>query len=121
MPIYEYKCEACGHQLEAMQKFSEEPLKECPTCGKPALNKLISASGFQLKGSGWYVTDYRDKGKSKPTAETGEGSSDDSKSTDTTKSTESAETKSDDAKSSGTQSSSDTKSSDKKSNDSTAV
>lgn len=63
MPIYEYKCNACGHQLEAIQKFSDDPLVECPECGKPRLQKLISSSAFQLKGSGWYVTDFRDKGK----------------------------------------------------------
>lgn len=60
MPIYEYQCSACGHQLEAMQKFSDEPLKQCPTCGQDTLNKLISATSFQLKGTGWYVTDFRD-------------------------------------------------------------
>lgn len=65
MPIYEYQCTACGHQLEAFQKFSEEPLKDCPECHKPQLNKLISAAGFQLKGTGWYATDY--KSKSQPT------------------------------------------------------
>lgn len=63
MPIYEYLCEGCGHELEAMQKMSEEPLRNCPACGKPALRKLISASGFQLKGSGWYVTDFKHGGK----------------------------------------------------------
>lgn len=63
MPIYEYQCAACGHQLEAMQKMSEEPLKECPECHEPALSKLVSAAGFQLKGTGWYVTDYSAKGK----------------------------------------------------------
>ena len=65
MPIYEYQCEACGHRLEAMQKMSEDPLRDCPACGKPALQKLISAAGFQLKGSGWYVTDFKDGGKKK--------------------------------------------------------
>jgi putative FmdB family regulatory protein len=63
MPIYEYKCTACGHALEAMQKISEEPLKKCPQCHKDALQKLISAAGFQLKGTGWYATDFRNKGK----------------------------------------------------------
>lgn len=65
MPIYEYRCTDCGHQLEALQKFSEAPLVDCPQCGKPALTKLISASAFQLKGTGWYVTDFRDKDKKK--------------------------------------------------------
>lgn len=66
MPIYEYQCGACGHRLEALQKFSDEPLKECPTCHQPSLDKLISATSFQLKGTGWYATDIRDKGKPKP-------------------------------------------------------
>ena len=65
MPIYEYQCEACGHRLEAFQKISEEPLRDCPVCNKPALQKLVSAAGFQLKGSGWYVTDFRDGGRKK--------------------------------------------------------
>lgn len=63
MPIYEYECGACGHQLEAFQKVSDAPLVECPTCQRPALSKLISSTSFQLKGTGWYVTDFRDKGK----------------------------------------------------------
>lgn len=67
MPIYEYQCSACGHQLETIQKMSDEPLTNCPECHKPALNKLVSAAGFQLKGTGWYMTDYSKKGKSKAT------------------------------------------------------
>ncbi len=59
MPIYEYACEACGHEMEAMQKMSDDPLKACPSCGEERLKKLISASGFRLKGSGWYVTDFK--------------------------------------------------------------
>lgn len=65
MPIYEYRCEACGHELEAIQKFSDEALKDCPVCGKSKLKKLVSAAGFQLKGTGWYATDFKDGGKSK--------------------------------------------------------
>jgi putative FmdB family regulatory protein len=65
MPIYEYRCGACGHQEEFLQKVSEPPLTECPACHKSAFNKLLSAAGFQLKGSGWYATDFRNKG-SKP-------------------------------------------------------
>lgn len=65
MPIYEYRCSACGHETEALQKMSDAPLTDCPSCGKPALSKLISAAGFQLKGSGWYVTDFRGGTKSK--------------------------------------------------------
>ncbi len=59
MPIYEYRCEDCGHELEALQKVSDEPLLECPQCGQPALKKLISAAGFRLKGGGWYETDFK--------------------------------------------------------------
>ena len=61
MPIYEYRCEACGHQEEFLQRVSEPPLTECPVCRKPTFHKLLSAAGFQLKGSGWYVTDYAGK------------------------------------------------------------
>lgn len=64
MPIYEYRCEACGHELEAMQKMSDAALTECPECAKPALKKMISAAGFRLKGQGWYETDFK-SGKQK--------------------------------------------------------
>ncbi len=64
MPIYEYKCSSCGHKQEILQKLADAPLTECAACGKAALNKLISAAGFQLKGSGWYATDF--KGGAKP-------------------------------------------------------
>lgn len=63
MPIYEYRCEACGHRDEHLQKVSEKPLKACPACGKPAYKKQLSAAGFQLKGSGWYATDFKTTGK----------------------------------------------------------
>ena len=65
MPIYEYQCEACGHRLEALQKISEEPLSDCPECGRSSLQKLVSAAGFRLKGGGWYVTDFKDGAKNK--------------------------------------------------------
>jgi len=64
MPIYEYKCTSCGHKKEVLQKMSDAPLKECPACGKATLSKLISAAGFQLKGSGWYATDFKGGSKS---------------------------------------------------------
>ncbi|MEW6647395.1 MAG: zinc ribbon domain-containing protein [Pseudomonadota bacterium] len=73
MPIYEYACKACGHQMEAMQKMSDAPLSECPACGKPELEKLISAAGFRLKGGGWYETDFK-SGAKKNVAESGSGS-----------------------------------------------
>ena len=63
MPIYEYQCTSCGHHMETLQKTTEKPLKKCPNCRKTSLKKLISASSFQLKGTGWYVTDFRDKNK----------------------------------------------------------
>lgn len=59
MPIYEYKCEACHAQLEALQKMADAPLLECPECGEPALKKKVSAAAFRLKGSGWYETDFK--------------------------------------------------------------
>ncbi|MEH6470794.1 MAG: zinc ribbon domain-containing protein [Halopseudomonas sp.] len=59
MPIYEYQCGECSHQLEALQKISDAPLQDCPACDKPALNKMISAAGFRLSGSGWYETDFK--------------------------------------------------------------
>ena len=60
MPIYAYKCESCGHAKDVLQKMSDAPLVECPACGAPAFKKQLTAAGFQLKGSGWYVTDFRD-------------------------------------------------------------
>jgi putative FmdB family regulatory protein len=68
MPIYEYRCATCGFQKEYLQKVSDPKLTHCPECGKPTFDKLLSAAGFQLKGSGWYVTDFRDKG-AKPKAD----------------------------------------------------
>jgi putative FmdB family regulatory protein len=67
MPIYEYRCGECGAEKEILQRISDAPLTVCTECGKPALTKLVSAAGFQLKGTGWYVTDFRDKG-GKPAA-----------------------------------------------------
>jgi putative FmdB family regulatory protein len=60
MPLYEYECETGGHRFEVIQKFSDPPVQKCPTCGGP-VHKLISAPGFQFKGTGWYVTDYARK------------------------------------------------------------
>lgn len=59
MPIYEYRCQSCGHELEKLQKLSDPPLVDCPDCRKPELKKQISAAGFRLKGSGWYETDFK--------------------------------------------------------------
>jgi putative FmdB family regulatory protein len=71
MPIYEYRCGSCGHELEALQKLSDAPLVACPSCGKDALAKQLSAAGFHLKGSGWYATDFKGGGKS-PAAKSGD-------------------------------------------------
>lgn len=70
MPIYEYRCSKCGHEIEALQKIAEPPLVVCPSCHAESLVKLVSASAFQLKGSGWYATDF--KGGAKPAAKPGE-------------------------------------------------
>ncbi len=70
MPIYEYRCEECGHEMDALQKISDDPLVDCPACGRPALKKLVSAAGFRLKGSGWYETDFK-RGSKKNLHDTG--------------------------------------------------
>ena len=59
MPIYAYRCGACGHAKDVLQKMSDSPLTTCPACGAEAFSKQVTAAGFQLKGSGWYVTDFR--------------------------------------------------------------
>ena len=59
MPIYAYKCESCGHAKDVLQKMSDDPLTKCPSCGAPTFNKQLTAAGFQLKGSGWYATDFK--------------------------------------------------------------
>ena len=61
MPIYAYKCSDCGHEKEVLQKISDAPLTDCPDCGHPSMAKMVTAAGFQLKGSGWYATDFRNK------------------------------------------------------------
>lgn len=92
MPIYAYACEACGHRQDHLQKMADAPIAVCPECGSNTYSKQLSAPQFQLKGGGWYVTDFRDNGK-KPDSSTGGKS--DSKS---------------DAKSGGAEAKSDTKS-----------
>ena len=67
MPIYEYRCDNCGHELEAIQKLSEDPLVTCPVCEQEKLKKKVSAAGFRLKGGGWYETDFK-SGKKKNVA-----------------------------------------------------
>lgn len=63
MPIYAYKCESCGHAKDVLQKMSDDPLTVCPSCGQASFKKQLTAAGFQLKGSGWYVTDFREGSK----------------------------------------------------------
>jgi putative FmdB family regulatory protein len=72
MPIYEYACEKCGHELERLQKISDEPLRDCPACEKPGLRKKVSAAGFRLKGGGWYETDFK-AGQKRNLADSGDG------------------------------------------------
>jgi putative FmdB family regulatory protein len=62
MPIYEYRCTSCGHQQEFLQKVSDAPITVCTQCGKPTFAKMVTAAGFQLKGSGWYATDFKNSG-----------------------------------------------------------
>lgn len=63
MPIYEYQCRLCQHSLDTLQKMSDAPLVDCPACHQPGLAKMVSAAGFQLKGQGWYATDFKEKAK----------------------------------------------------------
>jgi len=88
MPIYEYRCESCGHELEKLQKISDAPLTDCPACGQAALKKQISAAGFRLKGGGWYETDFKKDGSKKNLHDSGEKK-------ETTKPDSSSSTKSD--------------------------
>jgi putative FmdB family regulatory protein len=78
MPFYEYQCKTCGHITEELQKMSDPPLTICPDCGKEALEKIVSMTGFQLTGTGWYVTDFKDK-KPQPATNTAEKSGETSK------------------------------------------
>lgn len=71
VPIYEYQCQSCHHELEALQKLSDAPLVDCPACAKPDLKKKISAAGFRLKGGGWYETDFKSGGKKNLAGESG--------------------------------------------------
>ncbi|MAS10612.1 zinc ribbon domain-containing protein [Endozoicomonas sp. G2_2] len=63
MPIYEYVCRSCGHELEQLQRLSDDPLTQCPECAEPQLKRKISAAGFRLSGGGWYETDFKSDGK----------------------------------------------------------
>lgn len=74
MPIYAYRCESCGHQQDVLQKLSDAPLTDCPACGAASFKKQLTAPGFQLKGSGWYVTDFRGGSGSKGSGASSESS-----------------------------------------------
>lgn len=73
MPIYPYVCTACGHEFDALQKFSDDPLTECPECGEPTLRKRLAAPAFQLKGTGWYETDFKHGSKGKKSTDSDKG------------------------------------------------
>ena len=91
MPIYEYVCRGCGHEMEALQKMSDAALTDCPACGQAELSKKISAAGFRLSGSGWYETDF--KTGSKKNLQAGDTSKSGSEtSSSPTKKTESSKT-----------------------------
>ena len=93
MPIYAYKCESCGHALDVLQKMSDAPLTACHACGAPALKKQLTAAGFQLKGSGWYATDF--KGGAPAADKSAEGISADSDANTDTKTDTNSDAKSD--------------------------
>lgn len=89
MPLYEYQCDACGHRFERIQKFSDKPVKKCPSCGK-TVRKLLSSPAIQFKGTGWYITDYaRKPSGGQPGAEGKKEDTADAKSSDTSKASES--------------------------------
>lgn len=75
MPIYEYICRDCGHELEALQRLSDDPLSDCPACETASLQKKVSAAGFRLKGGGWYETDFKSGGKRNLAGDSSSGSS----------------------------------------------
>ena len=100
MPIYEYECQECGYRHEALQKISDKPLTTCPSCNAEALQKLVSAAGFRLSGSGWYETDFKSGDKKNLAKKDGEKSKDTKK--DSKKETKKDNTKASDKSSSKT-------------------
>jgi len=97
MPIYEYVCDDCGHELEALQKMNDLPLTQCPACNKPSLKKKISAAGFRLKGTGWYETDFKNKNNKPATSQSDKKTDQGEKSekTDKSEKSQTSETKTD--------------------------
>jgi putative FmdB family regulatory protein len=75
MPIYAYKCDACGHAKDVLQKMSDDPISECPACGAPKFSKQLTAPGFQLKGTGWYATDFKGGGAAAAAAQSTDAAS----------------------------------------------
>ena len=94
MPIYEYRCGSCGHQQEFLLKVSDAPLTVCTKCGKPTFSKMVTAAGFQLKGSGWYATDFKNSG-AKPASKASAASESGDKPATETKSDTKGDVKSD--------------------------
>lgn len=94
MPIYEYQCQHCHHEFDLMQKINDKPVQQCPMCLDNTVIRLVSAAGFQLKGTGWYATDYKDKGKPVKTS-TNESSASEDKKEKKTESTSSKTAKGD--------------------------
>ena len=88
MPIYAYKCGSCGHAKDVLQKISDAPLTDCPACGKPSFSKQLTAAGFQLKGSGWYATDFKGGATASPASSANPGA--DSPATDSSSTTTAA-------------------------------
>ena len=107
MPIYEYKCQSCENELEKLQRISDPPLTDCPSCDEPALQRLISAAGFRLKGAGWYETDFK-KGSKRNLHDSGDSKSSDS---GDSKSSDSGDSKSNGTKATGSDSKTTVKSS----------
>jgi len=87
MPIYEYACTACHHEMEVIQKMADEPLQQCPACQQLSLKKLISRSGFRLAGSGWYETDFKNKKKTEEKSSSDTDSKESSTTPETTETT----------------------------------
>jgi len=85
MPLYEYKCSSCAHQQEFLQKWSDAPLTVCTACGKETFKKMLTAAGFQLKGSGWYATDFKNSGKKSSSTTSSDKSADKASGSDATK------------------------------------
>ena len=111
MPIYAYRCSNCGHAQDVLQRMSDPVLSVCPACGQSSYVKQVTAAGFQLKGSGWYVTDFRGDKKSRKPAEAGDADKGDAKDTDkdTSKGVEKGDAKSGEASAGGAEAKAETK------------